>query len=410
MRFPLRLCRRRIHCLAVVFAVLFLCGCGLPLTNHSLVDEAPGRRDGSLSAEKQYAGEVLAYMMQVVLGQAGDLERRNDWRHQGLGQPLDLNWILTTMDHPERPKGDLMVMDASLIGLSEVLYDYNPRLNLFKGRYAFHSPYPSAELIALRLLLLGKLDRGETLTLSAVIHNEAALVAQGGALPAGRLAKMGLTADEATLLQEVFRSEPDFRRYYKSPPLVSAMAAMGLLTPERLVDRLSGAYDFAAFRKSAALAEAAAPAAAPDATGAAKVRVAVLPSLIPGYRADNQGRLTPPEDVVHSLVKLKAALEKAVAAKEGSAATRKQLEIQLYLERPFVLHPLNSACQLARLCPQADLAVIVLGRNVYRAMAFVPTGAEASLPPHWYLDILDLKYGQATAEIDAIAAAAVKQL
>jgi hypothetical protein len=403
MRFPLKRWNRFAHHLTAALALLIFSACGLPLANHSLVGESGPQGDGPLSAEKRYAGEVLAYMLEVVLGQAGDLKRRNDWRHHGLGQPLDLDWILATMDHPERPKGDLLVMDASLIGLSEVLYDYNPRLNLFKGRYAFHSPYPSAELIALRLLLLGKLDRGETLTLSAIVQNEAALVAQGGALPAGRLAEMGLTADEATLLQDVFRSEPDFRRYYKSPPLVSAMAAMGLLTPERFVERLAGAYDFAAWRKSAASA------AAPDATGAAKVRVAVLPSLIPGYRADNQGRLSPPEEVVHSLVKLKAALEQAVAAKEGSAVSREQLEIQLYLERPFVLHPLNSARQLVRLCPQADLAVIVLGRNVYRAMAFKPTGA-ASSPPHWYLDILDLKYGQASAEIDAIATAAAEQL
>lgn len=363
-----------------------------------------------MSAEKRYAGEVLAYMMRVVLGQAGDLKRRDDWRNQGLGQPLDLDRIVAIMDHPERPKNDLIVMDAGLIGLSEVLYDYNPRLNLFKGRYTFHSPYPSAELIALRLLLLGKLDRGETLTLSAIVDSEKALVAEGGALPSDRLAKMGLNAEEADLLSDVFRREPDFRWYYKSPPLVAAMAAMGLLTPERLVDRLAKAHDDAAWRREAASVGGPDVAEAPVVAGKSLLHVAVLPSLIPGYRTDSRGRLAPPKEVVDTFAKLKVALEKRVADRVGSTAASQFVEIQLYLGRPFVLHPLNAVRRLSRLRSDSDLVVIVLGRNVYRAMDLTPTDPAAPLPPHWYLDILDLKYDQATAEIDAIATAVAERL
>jgi hypothetical protein len=306
------------------------------------------------------------------------------------------------MNHPKRPKNDLMVMDAGLIGLSEVLYDYNPRLNLFKGRYAFHSPYPSAELIALRLLLLGKLDHGETLRLSALIRNEADLVARGAALPADRLAEMGLNAPEAALLQSVFRSEPAFRWYYKSPALVAAMDAMGLLAPEAAVWRRAGNYDYAPWGKR------------PKAAGDPLVRIAVLPSLVPGFRSTSGG-LQPPEDYLKTIITLKEAIQTAVEGKlqeagHGVSGAGGRLEIQLYLKRPFVIHPLNAAHHLVRLCPDADLVILVLGRNVYRSIAFGPTEAKGSQPSHWYLDLLDLKYGQTKAEIDEIATAAVARL
>jgi hypothetical protein len=394
------------HCggrlLATAVWLVLTTGCGLPLFNKSAVDRYRYPvDDGRLSAENRYAGEVLAYMMQVVLGQAGDPAHREAWRRQGLGQPLDFVWIRAAMDHPQRPKSDLMVVDANLVGLSEVLYDYDPRLNLFKGRYAFHSPYPSAELISLRLLLLGKLDRGETLKLSAIVENEAALVSRGGALPADQLAEMGLAAVEAELLRAVFRSEPAFRQYYKSPPLVTAMAAMGLLVPEALVAQKRGQYDYTAWRK---------PTRAPGPA----VKIAVLPSLIPGFRMAVDGELAPPEDYVSTAMALKMALQKAVAAKFGHAVLPGQLEIRLYQERPFVVHPLNAAQRLNHLCPDADLALILLGRNVYRAMAFDPIDAAQPPPPppppHWYLDILDLKYGQSAAEIDAIATTVVHLL
>jgi hypothetical protein len=410
MRFPARSHLWWSIPLTTLLALFLIGGCDLPLSNRSPVDEGRRQGYGPLSAEKRYAGEVLAYLMQVVLGQAGDLKRRGDWRHQGLGLPLNLAWIETTMAHPERPKGDLIVLDAGLIGLSEVLYDYNPRLNLFKGRYTFHSPYPSVELIALRLLLLGKLDRGETLTLSAIVNSEKALVANGGALPDGRLAEMGLNADEATLLSDVFRREPVFRWYYKSPPLVAAMAAMGVLTSERFVDRLVKAHEDAAWRNEAASVGAPAKAEAPVAARRTHLRVAVLPSLIPGYRANGGDQLVPPKIVVDIFTGLKAALRKQVAAKVGNTAARQSVEIQLYPGRPFVLHPLNTAGHLSRLCPDADLVVIVLGRNVYRAMHMETADPAAPLPQYWYLDILDLKYDQATAEIDAIATAVAERL
>mgnify|MGYP001818165155 CR=1 FL=1 len=373
-----------------------LAGCALPLSNNS----PETALNGELSLEDRYAGEVLAYMMRVVLGRAGPLARREAWQRQGLGQPLDLGRIAATMDDPQRPKSDLLVVDAALIGLSEVLYDYNPRLNLFKGRYAFHSPYPSAELIALRLLLLGKLDRGETLRFSALMRNEAELVSRGAGLPVGRLAEMGLSPQEAALLQAVFRSEPAFRWYYKSPPLVAAMDAMGLLVPETAVVRRVGDYRYAAWHKPGA------------GSGASIVRIAVLPSLVPGFRGDGGG-FQAPEDYLKAGRALERKLRLAVDRKlshRSLAAASERLEIDLHLERPYVLHPLNLDHHLESLCPDADLVVLVLGRNVYRSIAMDAGGALPDGPPRWYLDLLDLKYGHSGDDIDEIASAATRLL
>ena len=384
------------RCGLVAALLGILLGCGLPLFNRSRLNGEQAH--GQLSAENRYAGEVLAYMMRVVLGRAGATERQEEWRRRGLGQPLDLQWIAATMERSQRSKSDLMVVDPGLIGLSEVLYDYNPRLNLFKGRYSFHSPYPSAELIALRLLLLGRLARGEALDLSAIVRGEADLLAQGGQLPAQRLSAMGLARDEAVLIQAVFRGEPAFRWYYKCPPLVAAMEAMDLLVPDAFVARQAGAHDYAAWRRAAA-------GGAP-----AKVRVAVLPSLVPGFRADDNGRMTPPGDYVRAAEDLKAAIEEAVVPRLAGGSLAEALEIQLFLERPFVIHPLNADHHLARLCPEADLVLIVLGRNVYRSMAIAPPSPEGTAPQCWYLDLLDLKYGQSGSEIASVADAVVHRL
>lgn len=391
----LRLGGRGVWRIAILAAAL-VAGCALPLSNKS-----PGESlDGQLSLEDRYAGEVLAYMMRVVLGRAGGLARQEAWRRQGLGQPLELEAIAAIMDDPQRPKSDLLVMDAGLIGLSEVLYDYNARLNLFKGRYAFHSPYPSAELIALRLLLLGKLARGETLRLSAIMRNEAALISRGASLPAGRLREMNLSAQEAALLQSVFRSEPAFRWYYKSPPLVAAMAAMGLLTPEAAVARRAGDHHYTAWQRS------------PRGTGNSMVRVAVVPSLVPGFRSGEDGFQAPADYLKVSLAlerALRAAVDRKLAGRSVPRAAER-LDIQLFQARPFVIHPLNAAHHLETLCPHADLVILVLGRNVYRAMAIEPIDAEGSQPPRWYLDLLDLKYGQSGADIEEIASAAADRL
>ena len=82
---------------------------------------------------EQYAGEVLAYMVQVTLGKAGNLKLRSEWGDRGLTLPLNYKAISEIMQGPEKDPRRVMVLDNNILGLSQVLYHYDERLNLFKG-------------------------------------------------------------------------------------------------------------------------------------------------------------------------------------------------------------------------------------------------------------------------------------
>ena len=75
-----------------------------------------------MSPAEVYAAEVLSYMMKVVLGQAGDPQHRNNWASRGLNTDLDFETISQTLSDPNQNKNSLLVYDANILGLSEVLY------------------------------------------------------------------------------------------------------------------------------------------------------------------------------------------------------------------------------------------------------------------------------------------------
>ena len=141
----------------------------------------PALYEGAVAqtCSREYAGELLAYFMQVVLGRAGRTEQREAWRLRALGQPLDLEAITDTLNGGGKDKSKLMVLDANMLGFSEVLYHYDPTLNQFKGRFVYHSVYPSPGLIALRILLLKKIHRGEKIDLTAVLARQDLLLTPG---------------------------------------------------------------------------------------------------------------------------------------------------------------------------------------------------------------------------------------
>ncbi len=113
------------------------------------------------SFEQQYAGEILAYMMQVVLGKAGDPKVRDVWYTRAVDTELDFDLACKIMTDPKMDMKRILVLDNNILGLSKVLYHYNIRLNLFKGEYHQESLFPSAELLSIRMLLLQKIQRGE---------------------------------------------------------------------------------------------------------------------------------------------------------------------------------------------------------------------------------------------------------
>ena len=112
---------------------------------------------------EQIAGEIMAYLLQVVLGVAGAPEKRQAWSTRGIDLPLDFDMVSSRMYGPVPLRAELMVLDTNILGLSRVLYHYDPRLNLFKGTRDQQSLYPCTELMAIRLLLLqnGLSDRSK---------------------------------------------------------------------------------------------------------------------------------------------------------------------------------------------------------------------------------------------------------
>lgn len=68
----------------------------------------------------------------------------------------------------------------------------------------------------------------------------------------------------------------------------------------------------------------------------------------------------------------------------------------------MVIHPENAGRVIENVCPKADFTVILLGKNVYRALHIDP---EYDIYPHQrriYLDVADIQYQQMAEEVEAI--------
>ena len=80
--------KTRLLFVAVICGCLFMLQCR---ATRDVIEEAvspiteklAGERVPALPPEKEYAGEVLAYLMQLILGQAGNPDVRDDWSTRG---------------------------------------------------------------------------------------------------------------------------------------------------------------------------------------------------------------------------------------------------------------------------------------------------------------------------------------
>jgi hypothetical protein len=80
---------------------------------------------------EEYAGELLAYLVPLTLGKTGNPKFRDEWADRGLRLPLDYGAITEMMQGPEKDPRRVMVLDNNILGLSQVLYHYDERLNFF---------------------------------------------------------------------------------------------------------------------------------------------------------------------------------------------------------------------------------------------------------------------------------------
>ena len=404
--------------LATVF-LLMHCGGTQTGDNDRLSSDAHESGRGTYQApSSRYAAEILSYMMQVVVGAAGDPANRQAWKSRSLFVDLELDQVSIIMEDPERNVSELMLYDANILGLSKVLFHYNERLNYFKGRRFQESLYPSEELLAIRLFMVQKIARGEKARMGNLMAQPALLEDPLTEPSLVALAMVNLNADELRLLQDVIHSEPFFKDYLEDPFLVEALHRVGIVEMDGYVKSKVEAADYSR------LAAEYIREARPDNV----VRVAILPSLTRSFDVQAQADADFPlgfranDDYVLAVETLKAKLAAAIqhrladalggeegdslslAEKDKKAADMVNTHLQFldFDKRPLVIYPENAAKVIQSLCPDADINFIILGKNVYLSMYI---DAERDVFPsvnRIYFDIMDIGQTQSDHEIDQV--------
>jgi len=345
----------------------------------------PGRR---LSPARQFAGEVLAYLLEIVTGRLGPPEHREAWRTRGLDVPLpDLAEVEEIMEDPARNELALMVLDPDLRFLTRVLYHYDPRLSLHKGRGGT-GVYPAAEFVALRLLLVGKIHRGERIRLGELMRRRHMLGRNDRPVTQADLRAAGLRAEELRLVREILESEPHLYGYLRSPHLVRSLWRIGAVERDGFVEERVREATYEAVPCGC------------GGPGEGGVRIAVLPSLITEFEALDGPAPGAPFGFVPTerLLHLEAKLAGAVRSRAAGAV------FCMERVRPLVIHPENAARVVREVCPEADFVVVLTDKNLYLPMHIDEERDTYPRVPRVYLDVLDIEYDQAEDRVDDIAA------
>lgn len=387
----------RLHTIGAWLTVLIIAACSPMHLQYKGQKTTPPAK---LTASEQIAGEIMAYLMEVVLGSAGPLPMRKAWATRGSDLPLDFALVKTRMFGPVPQRAELMVLDTNILGLSQVLYHYDHRLNLFKGTAEHDSLYPCAELMAIRLLLIHKQMRGETVSMAALVRSQA-LFAPGSRAPQpAELAEMNLTDGEFHFLKDVLLSEPALLQYMQHPFLVSTLKRIGVAQQDT----------FSLFADQMANYRQWSDGIPPGKKS--PVTIAILPSMNTLFETTN-GDIVPSPAYRQLVGELKQAIliglqdnhRQRISTVGGIA---EPAFITPY--RPMVIHPRNAGRVIENVCPKADFVVIVLGKNVYRAMEIDPDNDIFPHEKRIYLDVSDIRYQQIDNEIKIIADAVLPLL
>lgn len=379
--------------------------------------EAAGSPPHLTPAEK-YAAEILSYLMQIVVGAAGDPTVREAWRTRSLFARPDYKEVVNIMSDPQRKVSELMVYDPNILGLSKVLFHYNERLNLFKGQALQQSVWPSEELLTIRLLMVQKIARGEKVRLGNLMARKALIRSVLVEPSQADLDSFKISYEELKLLRDVVHAEPFFMAYLEDPFLVDALYRVGLVEMDAYVLSKILAADYGDLAERY-------PGRKPSSD---VVRVAILPSMIGTYDFAEKGSPGYPmgfratDDYTRAIQvlkhKLMASLQQRILGampdaggrlppEQHGAAVADAVHAHLrFLEldkRPLVIYPGNAEAVIGTLCPDADFSFIILGKNVYLS---VPLDEKKDTLPavnRIYLDIDDVDLSDADYDIDRVA-------
>jgi len=384
-------------------------------------NESPELQFDKLTPAQEYAGEILSYLLQVVLGQAGRSAWKENWKMRGIDEKLDFKNIVEVMTNPERDQLDLMVLDPNILDLTRTLYYYDEKLSLYKGDFGVASIYPAPEFIAIRLFLLQKIHRTEKMNLKALIDREELLLYPGLEPSQEDLNAMNLKPAELTLIKDIIESEPCIYQYLKSPFLIKAFYDIGAIkggefVKQRIRDANYKRYQCSRFGGSDKL----------DA-----LKILFLPSMMREfYHGDSNRSLSrhgfKPTEFLDEMVKklaeeilsaTKTRLRKEVIRlREGkpeisvsqwdklwTRIAEKNISFYIEDERPLVIYPENAEQVIRDVCPEADFTVILLGKNIYKSIFFDKTRDVYPSVDRLYIDIMDIKHSETEDETEKIS-------
>jgi len=380
---------------------------------------------GVPSSAMQYAAEVLAYMMQVTVGKAGNPKLRDVWRKRGLDLPLDFNIISNLMSGPGKKPSRVMVLDNNILGLSQVLYHYDQRLNLFKGQRRQDSLFPSRELISLRVMLLQKIYRDEKVRLSAVMAHKSQILDPQVPAEAIALDDTGLTISEMKLLKDIIQSDPSFMTYLQNPFIVESLYRIGAVYMDPYVRTKIQQANYEDTPWGIPATE----------SGGQAVTVTILPSILTDFQHAHvdtvkyPSGLMPVDDYNQAIEMLRAKLlqflrkliqtqmfperpandtaDQETRMQEVNDFIQTHVKIEHLNQRPLVVYPENADKVLQPI--ETDFNIIVLGKNVYLSLHI----SDVDAFPHAnrvYLDIIDVKHAQVDYEISQISMFVFKKL
>lgn len=374
-----------------------------------------------LTPAQEYAGEILAYLLQVVLGQAGSSASKEDWKNRGIDERLDFKNIVEVMTNPERNQLDFMVLDPNILDLTRTLYYYDEKLSLYKGDFSVACIYPAPEFIAIRLLLLQKIQRTEKINLKALIDRERLLLYPGLEPSKEDLNAMNLKSAELKFIKDIIESELCIYQYLKSPFLIKAFYDTGAIKGGKFVRQKIREASYKGYQCSRF--------GGSDKLDALKILF--LPSMMREfYHGDSNRSLSPygfkPTEFFDEMVKklkdeiltaTKTRLRKEIiplrqGKPEISVSQWEKLwaligeeNISFYIEneRPLVIYPENAEQVIRDVCPETDFTVILLGRNIYKSIFFDNTRDAYPFVDRLYIDIMGIKHSEIEEEVEKIS-------
>jgi hypothetical protein len=383
-------------------------------------DEWPGqasriRQPGcEMDPARQHAGEIMSFMLRVVVGQDGAPGTRRDWATRGLDFPLHLDAMSREMS--ALGGGNIlriMVFDPNILDLSQTLYYYDDRLGFNTGKF---NVYPSTEFLAIRLLLIKKIAKGEKIHLRALLERRRLLFDKRLTVREEDLKATGLGSEEIELIRDLLERAPHLFEYLGCPFLVKGLYEAGVLSDDETITQKLAEANYRDF-----------PCKAERGSDETKtVRIAILPSLTKEFLFDsNRAALSStgfvPSSFLQEMVEVlkKQIIEGAaawiglkakgldIAAGPGSRPNwpqivKNKVTFCVQDERPLVITPRNAAEVIEDVCPDADFAVILLGKNVYLSLFIDPDRDIYPAVNRVYLDFDDVRYVQGQGKYELI--------